>query len=249
MSSKIIKRTLVLFIVLMAGCSDDPYDPLMGPRNPRPRAERFFDGRSDIPEDQKAALLDRRPCTPDFLAKMAMVQSREARSLVAANPSITPAIIEMLINDKEPGVRGYLAGNPSVPRPALLRLREDSSESVRWILPINPNWTEDDIRKMFAENTATWSTIARNSSAPPDVLEKLSSSTNYNILIGLANNPDIPQSVAIILAQQKESSIRKMMTYNPATPLEVLEALAKDPDPDVRSYASLSLQRRRPSAH
>ena len=239
-----MKRFLICCVLCMTGCWGDPDDPLIGPRNPKPGAERFFAGRSDIPGDQKAALLDYQPCSLEFLAEMAIAPSREVRSLVAANPSINQTIVEMLIKDKEPGVRGYLAGNRSVPRPVLLRLREDPNETVRWMLPGNPNWTEDDIREMYSESTTSWGRIARNPSAPSDILDKLSSSTDYNTLINLANNPSIPESVALILAKQKDASIRTMITYNPATPVAVLESLTKDSDQNVRRYASLHLQRR-----
>lgn len=239
-----MKRILILCVLLMAGCSDDAYDPLLGPRNPRPGAEQYFAGRSDIPEGQKAALLDYMPCSQEFLAQLADAPSREVRSLVAANPSINETAIEKLIDDKEPGVRGYLAGNRNVPRSVLLRLREDSDETVRWAIPGNPNWTADDIRKMHKESVASWSVIARNPSAPSDVLEELSASMDYNILSALANNPSISRSVVVTLAKRNEPSLRKMITYNPAMPVDVLQSLTEDSDPDVRRYALRSLQRR-----
>jgi len=157
--------------------------------------------------------------------------------------------MEKLIHDKEPGVRGYLARNPHVPRSVLLRLREDSDKNVRWGLPGNPNWTADDIRQMYRDRVTSPSVIARNPSAPSDVLQELSASTDYNILIALANNPSISRPVVLTLAKQKKPSIRKMITYNPTTPDDVLQSLTEDSDEDVRRDALLALQRRIRTEH
>ena len=239
-----MKGILTIWVLFIAGCSDDSYDPTLGPRNPRPGAEKYFAQRRDLPEDQKTALLHYKPCSLDFLTELADAPSREVRSFVAANPAISESIIEKLINDREPGVRGFLARNRKVPRSVLLRLRDDSDKNVRWGLPGNPNWTAEDIRQMYRDRVTSSSVIAGNPSAPSDILEELSASTDYNVLIALANNPSISRSVVSTLAKQNKSSIRKMITYNPATPDDVLQLLAKDSDQDVRRYASLSLQRR-----
>jgi hypothetical protein len=244
-----MKGVLIICVLFVAACSDDPYDPALGPRNPRPGAEKYFTGRRDLPEDQKAALLHYKPCSQEFLSQLADVPSREVRSFVAANPSINESIMEKLIHDKEPGVRGYLARNPHVPRSVLLRLREDSDKNVRWGLPGNPNWTADDIRQMYRDRVTSPSVIARNPSAPSDVLQELSASTDYNILIALANNPSISRPVVLTLAKQKKPSIRKMITYNPTTPDDVLQSLTEDSDEDVRRYALLALQRRIRTEH
>ncbi len=239
-----MKRLLIICVFFIAGCSSDPYDPVLGPRSPRPGAERYFAGRNDLPQDQKTALLEYQPCSQEFLAQLVDAPSREVRSLVAANPSINENIIEKLMHDKEAGVRSYLAGNQKVPRSVLLRLRADPDFNVRWGLPGNPNWTADDIRQMYRDRVTSPSVIARNPSAPSDVLEELCNSTDYNVRGALANNPSISRSVVLTLAKQNKSSIRIMLTYNPATPDDVLQMLTKDHDPDVCRYALLYLQRR-----
>lgn len=244
-----MKAFLIPCVLLVASCSDDSYDPLVGPRNPRPGATKYLASRTDLPEDQKIALLDFKPCSQEFLAKLAAAPSREVRSLVAANPSIDEDTIQNLIHDAEPGVRGYLVGNRKVQRSVLLQLREDPDKNVRWGLPGNPNWTADDIRQMYKDRVTSSSVIARNPSAPPDVLEQLSASKECSVLIALANNPSISPSVVSVLAKQRKASVRKMLTYNPATPGDVLQSLTDDADPDVRRYAALHLERRAKAGH
>lgn len=142
--------SLALLVLLLAGCSKsahDPYDPSIGPRNPRPGAERYLSGRSDISEAQKKALLDFQPCPTAILEKLADAPSREIRSLVAANPSVNESILEKLVTDPEPGVRQYIASNPNVPRSILLKLRDDPDANVKWSLQHNPEWAREGATK------------------------------------------------------------------------------------------------------
>lgn len=140
----------IIFVsVLLSGCSlgaDDPFDPSIGPRNPRPGAEAYLIGRNDISESQKKALLDLQPCTPETLQVLSEAPSREVRSLVAGNPSVDESILEKLITDKESVVRQYVASNPKAPLSILVKLKDDPDENVRWQLKRNPNWIEEEKR-------------------------------------------------------------------------------------------------------
>jgi hypothetical protein len=124
--------TSLILLILIVGCSPDAYDPVLGPRNPRPGAERFLSDRSDIPESQKQCLINIKPCSQDVLEKLAVAPSREIRSLVAANPSVNISTLEKLMSDKEPGVRQYVASNSKTPRSILIKLKGDLDENVRW---------------------------------------------------------------------------------------------------------------------
>jgi hypothetical protein len=53
-------------------------------------------------------------------------------------------------------------------------------------------------------------------------------------IIALANNPSISRSVVLTLAKQNKPSIRKMITYNPATPDDVLQPPQKIP---IKTFA------------
>ncbi|MEO8206848.1 MAG: hypothetical protein ABI615_11755 [Chthoniobacterales bacterium] len=242
-----VRYFLIMSVLLVCGCSKgplDPYDPIIGPRNPGPGAEKYFRGRTDIAESEKTALLSRRACSPEFLMEMVRVPSREVRSFVASNPSINAAVIEILLTDAEPGVRQYLAGNPTTPRPVLLKLRLDPDPNVQYGLPRNPNWSADDIRKMYEDKSAVPSVIAANPSTPSDLLEELGKSSDYNIRIALANNPSIPDATAWFLAAQKDVSVRTMLTYNPGVGKDVLEILARDSDPGVSRRAAIYLYKK-----
>lgn len=240
-------------LISLSACSQliDPYDPPMGGRNPRPGAERHLDSRNDISPPERIALLDRKPCSPVLLAKLAEAPSREVRSLVAANPSASAATLEKLLDDKEPGVRGYIATNPRAPHDILIKLKNDPDYNVRWILPGNSNWHPDELHAMYhqmrteassyRQTFTSPSVFAGNPSTPPDILLELSKDDSYFVQSALANNPSIPPSAAETLATRGNPSIKTALTRNKATPIAVLKKLAADPDADVSSAAKARL--------
>jgi len=235
---------LLLLIFCLAACTPDPFDPILGPRNPRPGAEQYLRTRSDIPENQKEALVTSKPCSLEVLRTLSDAPSREVRSLVAANPSTNLVLFEMLINDKEPTVRQYIASNPKTPHSILIKLKNDPDRNVQWDLPRNPNWTADEIRQMYKDNVTSPMVFASNPSTPIDLLEELSKSADYNVLTSLANNHSISEAIVERLAQDQNPSVRLMLTYNKTTSVEVLKILAQDSDKEVKQYAEDQLNRR-----
>jgi hypothetical protein len=244
-------RAVALFLLVSLGIMmvlygiSDPFDPPIGPRNPRPGAERYLRTRGEVSPEERTALMAFRPLPPDLLRRLASAPSREVRAYVAASPSADSSILRSLLHDSEPAVRGYLATNPRTPHALLVELGNDPDENVRWGLPGNPNWTGEEIRQMYRQG-ASRTVIARNASSPPDLLEELARSDDYGVRSALVGNPSISESIAMRLAQDPRDDIRLRLTYNSATPFAVLTTLAADRDGKVRRYAAEQLRKRRP---
>ncbi len=75
------------------------------------------------------------------------------------------------------------------------------------------------------------------------VLEPHFNSTEYLIEWGLALNPNLPVAVMQRLAASPNLYTRFNLTYNPATPRVILEALAKDPDATLANHARQAMER------
>jgi hypothetical protein len=238
---------LVLFIAvcitMVLYWSSDPFDPPIGPRNPRSGAERYLRTREDVAPDQRTALMAYRPVPLDLLRTLASAPSREVRAYVAASPSADSSILRRLAHDPDPAVRGYVAANPRTSHSLLVELRQDADRIVQWGLPGNPNWSGEEIRQMYREG-ASPTVIARNASAPQDLLEELARSQDYGIRSALVGNPAITEAIAQQLAEDAHHDIRLRLTYNPATPLAVLTKLAADGDDRVRRYAAEQIRKR-----
>lgn len=131
---------LLFFVRHNTDTIPDPFDPALGPRNPRPGAEQYLASRNDISAAEKQALLYYKPCSLAILEMLADAPSREVRALVAINPSVNEAVLTKLLNDADPSVRQYVAGNPRAPHSILLKLQADPDGNVQWSLQHNPNW-------------------------------------------------------------------------------------------------------------
>ena len=231
---------IIVAVLLLCLPACNPYNPLMGGRDPLPGAERHLSTRNDISPADKLAVLGSKPCPPGVLAQLAESPSREVRSLVAANPSVDAATLEKLLRDKEPGVRGFIAMNEQAPHSILLKLMSDPDYHVRWMLPGNPRWRPDEIREMYArmcreEMTSrpaftSPSVFAGNPNTPPDILVKLSGDDSYFVQAALAGNPSIPPTAAKRLANSREPSIRRMLASNKAIPENLRRKLGSDPE-------------------
>jgi hypothetical protein len=235
----------VILVSLLTGCSLDPFDPMIGPRNPAPGAARHLMAHNDISQSDKDCLLEQQKCPVTVLWHLIDSPSREVRALVAANPSADKAILEKLSYDTDPAVRQYVGSNSNISRKTLKKLAMDPDRLVRSSVVSNPNWTADEIRQMYQSKTVSFSEIARNPSAPPDVLKELTYGSDYNVLGSLARNPSIPPYVIHRLANDPTPSIRLMLADNHALPTSILKNLANDPDERVRKFALDQLERRK----
>ena len=86
--------------------------------------------------------------------------------------------------------------------------------------------------------------ILANPNTPAPVLAKHHDSTLYLAEWGLAMNPKTPPAVMERLARSENRYARlNLVLYNKATPRELLERLAKDPDPFIADRAQEKLKR------
>lgn len=233
-----------IIALLLTGCTLNPFDPMIGPRNPEPGAARFLESRDDISETDKSSLLEQEKCPLPVLRSLVDSPSPEVRALIAVNPSADNAILEKLASDPDVAVRQYVAANPKISRKTLKQLAADPEYLVRSSVVSNPNWTADEIRQMHREKKVSSSEIAENPSAPPDVLKELTYGSDYSVLGNLARNPSIPPYVINRLATDPQPSIRLMLVDNKALPMSTLRKLAKDTDERVRTAAADKIERR-----
>ena len=77
------------------------------------------------------------------------------------------------------------------------------------------------------------------------VLARWFDSTDYLIEWGLALNPQAPQRVLQRLAISSNLYTRMNLTYNSATPREILDHLAQDPDESLARNAKQAIERYR----
>lgn len=110
-------------------------------------------------------------------------------SEVASNPSLPPTSISKLAKSSHENVRKGVAKNPSAPWILLQSLMED--ESNLWDIANNPAARSEDLEVIASRkgvNEWVLADIAKNPSAPLELLKKLSKSKNSFIKLGVASN-------------------------------------------------------------
>ena len=139
-SASLLIVALIALVVGQTSCYNDPFDPWIGIRNPRPGALVYLSGRSDISESEKRALLDYQPCSEKTLVRLMEAPAREVRFLVAVNSSVNSGILDELSKDNDAAVRQAVASNRKTPLAALRALSEDRNENVRIHATRNSQW-------------------------------------------------------------------------------------------------------------
>jgi hypothetical protein len=98
----------------------------------RTAAYRYLLDKNDIPETEKRALLDYRPCSQRTLVRLANAPSREVRFRAGINSATEAPILERLASDRDSAVRQAVALNRNTPKTLLLQLSKDPNKNVRY---------------------------------------------------------------------------------------------------------------------
>ncbi|TAL17940.1 HEAT repeat domain-containing protein [bacterium] len=241
---------LYIFIRIIIGSMfDTPFDPMFGPRNPVPGASSYLEKRADISPEQKICLLNCQPCDKDVLKLLSAAPSREVRSLVATNPSVTTDVLEKLSKDEDDGVRTSVAVGRNTPREILLTLLNDPDGTVRWSVPGNENLTESDIRELYNKK-ASLTMIAANNNTPVDILEQLAELSDSSISMEICRNRNITDKIALFLLNDSKIDVNYTpigLVHNPAISDNILKILANNPRVEISNYANKYLEERKQS--
>ena len=82
--------------------------------------------------------------------------------------------------------------------------------------------------------------VAENTSAPGDALNKLATDKYSEVRLVVAGNTGTPGDALNKLATDKYSEVRLVVAENPSAPGEVLEKSANDKNKDVRNAVKLN---------
>lgn len=158
--------------------------------------------------------------SPQRLQELTQISPELARQ-VAQNPSAPPELLrELGRSTKECSIRAFVAANPNTPKEVLLRLAIHFPEQflnnpVVPLLCLEPDFLAtlplDTARSLFqCEKVPTvWlkqvsikirKTLAKDSSTPITILEKLASDRDRSVRERVAKNPQTPTAVLPRLA-------------------------------------------------
>jgi hypothetical protein len=189
------------------------------------------------------------PNTPlALLEVLARDEDKGVRFNVASNSNTPITVLEALAKDRDCSIRYNIAKNPNTPKAMLIRLLSDNELSVRCAVVSNPSIPIDILIELSQdENSAIRSAVAANFQTPTDIFNSLSKDMDGDVRYSVHKNPLVPKKIQETLISDDYVLFRRLLESNPMAsihcalasnilaPVPLLEHLAKDEFPTVRS--------------
>lgn len=162
------------------------------------------------------------------------------RRAVAVAPLADAAVLETLARDNEPSVSTAARARTTSDHSELVRLIETGDPTILEALARNPH-TQSEATPAIARallnvgDSVALLLLARDVSAPHDVLEVLAVSADSAVRYATAINPSAPENALRTLAKDAETRIRVVAARSSMLPLDSLVVLASDAEPTVRA--------------
>ncbi|MDZ8030393.1 hypothetical protein [Nostoc sp. DedSLP04] len=147
------------------------------------------------------------------------------RSL-AYNPSLTPQLLSILVQDPCVEVRIYLVRHPNLTEALWLQLAEDTEISVREAVAATIN-APVSVLELLAqdEQVEVRIKVATNLNTPITVLQVLAGDENSSVRTAAASNSNLPETILTQLANDEKVEVRRAVAQNPNTPASIRETL------------------------
>jgi hypothetical protein len=169
---------------------------------------------------------------------------------LAEQPVTDPSWLAELALTVDVELRQLVAKNLSTPAEALARLAVDPDLEVRFNARENPNMPEDlEALLQAAEDAVWWAQEGDPDNDDPP--RSLTDAEMTQMFIGgpylrqlAAQQPKLPATEHTQLARATDTFVRMGIAGSPVASLELVDALAADPDPEVAACARDELERR-----
>ena len=188
----------------------------------------------DKSDDVRNNVSDNPNCPKELLEIFVRDKNYLIRGGLAMRDDLTEEMLKILSKDKERWVRERLAENKSTPHEILITLSKDSDSYVRDLALKNVN-LRDDAVSSFENPIAVKINLAKNPSTPLDLLETMSSNSELvysqgqttSLMIAVAGNPSISDSVMGKLMKSKNKEVLKKLAANPSLAANYLNELVE----------------------
>ncbi|MEH2245507.1 HEAT repeat domain-containing protein [Nostoc sp.] len=164
--------------------------------------------------------------TPDPQAFIPPTTDDSIVRSLAYNPSLTPQLLGILIQDPSVEVRVCLVRHPNFTEALWLRLAENTAISVREAVAAAIN-APVSVLELLAqdEQVEVRTKVATNRNTPITVLQLLASDENPSVRTAVASNSQLAETILTQLANDEKVEVRRAVAQNPNTPAPIRETL------------------------
>lgn len=166
------------------------------------------------------------------LTLLARDRAATVRAGVAGNARTHPDLLATLALDREPCVRAAVARNAQTPLETYVHLGHDAAMEVREAAAESSLLTAEVAKWLLGFKLPRLrERIAANPMLTPDLMTRLlQTPSDQAVMRGLARNPRTTPATLIWLAGHPNPAVRRIVSANPALPLEAQGKLAEKRD-------------------
>lgn len=166
-----------------------------------------------------------------------LLLSRYGRELLAVHPQSSAETLLQIVQRRE--LYDEIAAHPNASLEVLQQLAQYSPRQVAAhprAGPLLVALAESKLRGVRCM-------VAKHPQAPLEALQKLSTDWCREIRFAVAKNKNTSATLCALFAKDADWLIRRAAARHPATPSRIVESLALDPDPRVKSSALVKYQK------
>lgn len=220
---------------------------------PEPRADVLVELAQVRDPEVRAEVAKSAVATPAILEALALDPEDSVRLTVARNAKTPVDVLQSLLSDVSSNVRIAALSNEASPVNARAAAARDTEPKVRQRLAALTDTSVDVLRELTQDQeAAVRMAVAYNLDTPPELLAKLAEDPDAEVRLAVALGTGVtasggrypnyrrpaPDAVLVALSSDDDPRIRIASSGNPQLPIEALEVLANDPDPDVRGHVA-----------
>jgi hypothetical protein len=191
---------------------------------------------TDADETVRIAVAKHPRTPPTALAQLALDVAWHVRASVAANRHTPISTLERCAVDAQPEVRALVARHPCAPIWLLEGLAARGAAAAEWALAHRRRMghvAEGDFADALARRDFDLlRDLARDASAPHDVLARLALHEDRRVRQAVAQNRHAPVATLRALADDADPHVRQAVAANGRAPLAALEVLAAPAQPE-----------------
>ncbi|NEO84251.1 MAG: hypothetical protein F6J87_08355 [Spirulina sp. SIO3F2] len=162
--------------------------------SPAPDPQAVLSPRT--PDDVVQSLASNPSLTPELLAILIQDPCLEVRLAIIRHPNLNQALRQRLAQDPHPNVREAIATSHQIPAATLAVLSTDPALTVR-------------------------QKLATHSQLPLELTQRLAADPEMTVRSAIAANPTMPATVLEQLAEDEKIEVRRAVAGNPQTPISI----------------------------
>ena len=192
----------------------------------------------------RQALVANPNCPPEILIELANDSHWSVRWSLPSHPKIDPQVRGVIAQSSDDDLRRLMAEQADLDYETASLLLSDAADVVRSALAAHTVYPVILDRLMKEDSDLVRSGVAQNGLITTEQRRTLARDCSALVRANLLKHVELEEDELRVLAHDRSTDVRWWLATWPTTPLAILQILVRDPNPEVASQASATLQNR-----